>query len=107
VLSGEGGKTLRREPITPEPRQPLGGFSHDLREREDCQRFVFSHSVTEFHRAPVHIVFCPASREAEVTTGVMKPMRIPEVGSVVEARRRWIEWFNSRPGLRRRSRIEI
>ena len=65
------------EPITPEPRQPLSGFSRELKANEDSQRFYFSHVVTRGHRLPVHILFSPSARQAEVATGDMKPMRRP------------------------------
>jgi hypothetical protein len=85
----------RLEPLTPEARQPLAGFSTELKDRSDCQRYYFSHRISG-HRLPVHLLFSPSAGEAEVKTGDMKPLRIAPVRSPVEARRRWIEWFDSR-----------
>jgi len=82
------------EPLIPEPRQPLAGFSRELRLLEDCQRFYFVHSINRRGKLPVHILFSRSSEQAEVTTGDMKPLRIAPVRSVVEARRLWIEWFD-------------
>ena len=89
------GRAVISEPITPEARQPLASFSHELKANEDSQRFYFSHVVTRGHRLPVHILFSRSARRAEVATGDMKPLRLESVDSVVEARRRWIDWFDS------------
>jgi hypothetical protein len=97
----EGGRAPRLEPLTPEARQPLAGFSSELKGRGDCQRYYFSHRISG-HRVPVHILFSPSAKEAEVKTGDMKPLRFAPVRSAVEARRRWIEWFDSRTGRGRR-----
>jgi hypothetical protein len=101
-----GGRAVISEPITPEPRQPLASFSRELKASEDSQRFYFSHVVTRGHRLPVHILFSRSARRAEVATGDMKPLRLESVDSVIEARRRWIDWFESlrrNPGGRRSS----
>lgn len=91
------GRATPSEPLTPEARQPLAGFSPELRRREDCQRYHFSHPISG-HRLPVHIVFSPSAQEAEVKTGDRKTLRFAPVRSALDARRRWIEWFDSRPG---------
>jgi hypothetical protein len=83
--------------ITPEARQPLTGFSLDLKTSEDCRRYYFFHSIAR-RRLPVHILFSPSAKQAEVKTGDMKALKIAPVQSVVEARRRWIERFDSLPG---------
>ncbi len=93
----EAGRSEILEPLTPEARQPLAVFSRELRLREDCQRYHFTHPIAG-HRLPVHILFSPSAKEAEVATGHRKPFRVAPVGSAVEARRRWIEWFDARPG---------
>jgi hypothetical protein len=105
----EAGRVPRLEPLTPEARQPLAGFSREMRLRADCQRYHFSHRISG-HRLPVHILFSPSAKEAEVTSGDRKPLKITPVATPVEARRRWIEWFDSRPGrdgrrARRSSRL--
>jgi hypothetical protein len=92
---GADGRVVISEPITPEARQPLASFSRELKGNEDSQRFYFSHAVTRGHRLPVHILFSRSARRAEVATGDMKPLRLESVNSVVEARRRWIDWFES------------
>ncbi len=99
----------RLDPLTPEARQPLTGFSEELKLRADCQRYHFSHRISG-HRLPVHMLFSPSAAAAEVKTGDMKPLKIAPVRSPVEARRQWIEWFDSRPGrdgprARRSSRL--
>jgi hypothetical protein len=91
------GRATRSEPLTPEARQPLAGFSPELKLREDCQRYHFSHTISG-HRLPVHILFSPSAEEAEVKTGDRKALRFAPVRSALDARRRWIEWFDSRPG---------
>jgi hypothetical protein len=93
----ESGWVPRPDPLTPEARQPLAGFSRELKLRDDCERYFFSHSISG-HRLPVHILFSPSAREAEVKTGDRKPFRISPVGSAREARRQWVAWFDSQPG---------
>ena len=91
------GRVTVSEPLTPEARQPLAGFSPALRLREDCERYHFSHTISG-HRLPVHILFSPSASEAEVKTGDRKALRFAPVRSALDARRRWIAWFDSRPG---------
>jgi hypothetical protein len=93
------GRATRSEPLTPEARQPLAGFSSELKLREDCQRYHFTHTISG-HRLPVHILFSPSAEEAEVKTGDRKALRLAPVRSALDARRRWIEWFDSRPSRR-------
>jgi len=82
--------------ITPEARQPLTGFSTQMRITEDCRRYYFLHSVAG-RRLPVHILFSPSGQRAEVKAGDMKALEMVAVQSVVDARRRWIERFDSLP----------
>jgi hypothetical protein len=95
----ESGWAPRADPLTPEAQQPLAGFSRDLKLREDCERYFFSHPISG-HRLPVHILFSPSAQEAEVKTGARKAFRIAPVSSPLEARRRWVAWFDSLPGRR-------
>jgi len=95
VESPPEGRVVLSDPITPESRQPLAGFSRELRGLEDSQRFRFTHVITRGHRLPVHILFSPSAERAEVATGDMKPLRIESVRSVTDARRKWIAWFES------------
>jgi hypothetical protein len=92
----ESGWTPASHAITPEARQPLAGFSLELKMIGDCQRYYFFHTVSG-RRLPVHILFSPSAQRAEVKTGDMKALKIAPVRSVVEARRRWIERFDSLP----------
>jgi hypothetical protein len=87
--------------ITPEKRQPLTAFSGELKTLDDCQRYYFSHRVTGGAKMPVHIVFSPSAEKAEITMGGAKPFQMDSVRSAVEARRRWVEWFDSLGGTRR------
>lgn len=96
------GRATRSEPLIPEARQPLAGFSPALRLREDCERYHFSHTISG-HRLPVHILFSPSAEEAEVKTGDRKALRFAPVSSALDARRRWIAWFDSRPGKSHRA----
>jgi hypothetical protein len=93
----ESGWTLASDAITPEARQPLAGFSSELRMIDDCQRYYFFHTISG-RRLPVHILFSPSAKQAEVKMGDMKALRIAPVQSVVEARSRWIERFDSLRG---------
>ena len=101
VALDPSGRATWSEPLTPEACQPLAGFSPELKVREDCQRYHFSHPISG-HRLPVHILFSPSAQEAEVKTGDRKALRFAPVHSALQARRRWIEWFDSR--LRQSSR---
>lgn len=94
----ESGWVLGLDPLTPEARQPLAGFSAEMRLREDCRRYYFTHPVWPGRRLPVHILYSASAREAEVKFGDAKPFKVAPVGSPADARRRWIEWFHSRPG---------
>src|SRR5262245_50323608 len=95
IESPPAGRVVLSDPITPEARQPLASFSRELRGLEDSQRFRFTHVITRGHRLPVHILFSPSLERAEVATGDMKPLRLESVGSVIEARRKWVAWFES------------
>jgi len=91
------GRATRSEPLVPEARQPLAGFSPALKLREDCERYHFSHAISG-HRLPVHVLFSPSAKEAEVKTGDRKALRFSPVRSALDAQRLWIAWFDSRPG---------
>ena len=79
-----------RAVLTPEGSVPVGGFSKGLRLEPDVQRFRFLH---RFGGAslPVHIVFSPSLRIAEIKAADRKIVRLEEVGSVSEACRIWLE----------------
>ena len=97
IALDSSGRPTVSEPLTPEARQPLAGFSTALRLREDCERYHFTHSISG-HRLPVHVLFSPSAGEAEVKTGDRKALQFAPVRSALDARRRWIAWLDSRPG---------
>lgn len=90
--------------LEPEQRQPLAGFSEDLRSRPDTQRFRFAHRTHGGKTLPVHILFCAGLREAEVKAGDMVVRRISNLTSPGEARRRWLDWYGAHPRPRRVNR---
>ncbi|HKF43326.1 MAG TPA: hypothetical protein VKG01_09510 [Thermoanaerobaculia bacterium] len=69
---------------------PLQGFSRELRAEPDVERFWFLHPIGGA-TLPVHVVFSPAARAAEVKAADMKALRLSGVSSASEARRLWIE----------------
>jgi len=93
--------------LEPEERQPLAGFSEDFRSRPDTQRLRFAHRTLGGKTLPVHILFCPGLREAEIKAGDMAVRRIPDVASPGEARRRWVDWYSVRPRPRRVNRARL
>lgn len=81
---------------------PVSGFSRELREAEDVERYRFSWSPRGEAGLPVHIVFSASRSAAEVKTGDRKVLRLSGVGSAEEARDRWIAWCQrggSRPAF--------
>ncbi|HMF10575.1 MAG TPA: hypothetical protein VKJ00_15675 [Thermoanaerobaculia bacterium] len=86
--------------LMPERSVPVGGFSHALREEPDAERFWFLHPIGTA-RLPVHIVFSPSLKIAEVKAADLKVLHLEDVWSVAEARRQWVE---RRERSRRRTR---
>jgi len=76
--------------LMPERSVPVGGFSHALREEPDAERFWFLHPIGSA-RLPVHIVFSPSLKIAEVKAADLKVLHLEDVWSVAEARRVWVE----------------
>ena len=76
--------------LMPERSVPVGGFSHALREEPDAERFWFLHPIGTA-RLPVHIVFSPSLKIAEVKAADLKVLHLEDVWSVAEARRQWVE----------------
>lgn len=72
---------------------PLSGFSRELRSAPDAERFRFGFALSGEALSPVHVVFSPSQRTAEVKTGDLKVFRVSEVGSVEEAQERWVAWW--------------
>src|SRR5262245_34034098 len=80
--------------LTPEASVPLRGFSRELRAEPDVERFWFLHPIGGA-TLPVHVVFSPGKREAEVKAADMKALQLRDVSSPSEARRMWIEQRDS------------
>jgi hypothetical protein len=80
--------------LTPERSVPISGFSREIREDPEAQRFFFSHPIGGAPM-PVHIVYLASSRVAEVKAAGMKVTRFSEVDGPLEARSRWVARFES------------
>ena len=80
-------------PLEPEKSVPVTGFSRELRLAPDVERFWFSFELRGDVALPVHVVFSPAQRLAEVKAADLKAYRVDGVGSACEARQRWVEWW--------------
>jgi hypothetical protein len=76
--------------LTPEGSVPLRGFSRELLSEPGVERFWFLHPIGGA-TLPVHVVFSPASRRAEVKAADMKALELEDMASPSEARRIWIE----------------
>jgi hypothetical protein len=76
--------------LMPEGSVPVAGFSHALREEPDVERFWFLHPIGGA-RLPVHIVFSPSLKIAEVKAADLKVLHLENVSSVAAARRNWVE----------------
>lgn len=88
---------LIRGDLVPERSVPIGGFSLTLRSQPDAQRWRFEIQDMAMRRTNVHIVFSPGLAIAEVKHSDLKPLNLTGVASAVEARRRWIDWFEAGP----------
>ncbi len=92
--------------LTPERSVPVGGFSRALRLEPDVERYWFLHAIGSA-TLPVHIVFSPALRVAEVKAADLKVLHLEDVVSAAEARRVWVERReSSRRRARRTARID-
>ena len=81
--------------LTPERSVPIAGFSRELRNAADAERFWFSFPLRGDVSLPVHILFSPASRTAEVKAADLKAHHFDDVVLATDARRRWIGWWQS------------
>ncbi len=88
--------------LTPERSVPISGFSREIREDPEAQRFFFSHFIGGAPM-PVHIVYSAASRGAEIKAAGMKVTRFSEVDGPLVARSRWVARFES---LRHGSKVQ-
>lgn len=82
-------------PLEAQRSVPVSGFSSDLRGAPDVERFRFGFAFGGDTLTPVHVVYSPALRTAEVKTGHMKALRIADIGSADEARLRFAAWWRS------------
>jgi len=72
---------------------PVAGFSRDLRLAADAERFRFFFPLRGEGPFPVHVVFSPSAKRAEVKAADLKAYSIDGVSSACEAKRRWIAWW--------------
>ncbi len=82
--------------LTPERSLPLAGFSTDLRTASDAERFWFSYPLRGDVALPVHILFSPSARKAEIKAADLKVYHLDDVSHPTTARRRWIGWWQHR-----------
>jgi hypothetical protein len=72
---------------------PISGFSVELRQSGDVQRYRFFFALRGDVATPVHVVFSPSLRRAEVKAGDLKALPIADVDSPCDAQRRWTAWW--------------
>jgi hypothetical protein len=95
VELGASGWTAVAE-LTLELSVPLSGFSAQLRHADDAERFWFPFALRGGVALPVHILFSPSAKTAEVKAADLKVFRIDAVCLPTDARRRWIAWWQER-----------
>ncbi len=81
--------------LDPEGSVPLSGFSTELRQAPDVERYWFSYPLRGEAVLPVHVVFSRSAGRAEVKTADLKVHAMEHVAFPTEARRRWIAWWRS------------
>ncbi len=84
-------------PLEPERSVPVTGFSRELRGSPDAERYRFAFALRGGTLSPMHVVYSPSQRVAEVKTGDMKAFRVADVESAEEARARFVAWWRSAP----------
>lgn len=89
--------------LEPERSVPLSGFSKELRQACDAERFRFSFALRGDVSLPVHILFSPSRNAAEIKAADLKVYRLEGVESPAHARRLWVAWWQ-RAGHAPRSR---
>jgi hypothetical protein len=89
------GRWLAVAQLTPEGSVPLSGFSKELRHAEDAERFWFPFALKGGVELPVHILFSPSARLAEVKAADLKAYRIAGVTLATQARRAWVAWWRT------------
>jgi hypothetical protein len=80
-------------PLVAEGSVPVSGFSLELRQSGDVERYRFCFELRGDVATPVHVVFSLSLRRAEVKAGDLKALSISDVDSPCEAQRRWIAWW--------------
>lgn len=80
-------------PLVAERSVPVSGFSVELRQSGDVERYRFCFALRGDVATPVHVVFSLSLRRAEVKAGDLKALAIADVDSPCEAQRRWIAWW--------------
>lgn len=96
-LAFEGGDSswVYRGSVVREGSVPVIGFSKELRQRPDTERYWFEVTEPGQHRVAVHIVFSPSQKTAEVKPLDARPLLLVGVSSPTQARRKWLEWRNA------------
>src|SRR5262245_9803557 len=84
-----------QEVLVAERSVPVSGFSLELRQAGDVQRYRFCFALLGEVEIPVHVVFSPSLHRAEVKAGDLKALPIPGVESPCDAQRHWIAWWRS------------
>jgi hypothetical protein len=79
--------------LTPERSVPLSGFSAELRQAPDAERYWFSYPLRGEVPLPVHMVLSRSAGRAEVRAADLKVHVIDHVALPTDARRRWIAWW--------------
>jgi len=83
------------EPLRAEGSVPVSGFSRELRLAPNVERYRFSFALHGEVVLPVHVVYSPSDRVAEVKAADLKVYRVEGIGSACEARDRWVAWWKS------------
>lgn len=81
--------------LEPERSVPLSGFSNELRTAFDAERFRFPFALQGGVQFPVHILFSPSRKAAEVKAADLKVYRLEGVESPAQARRLWVAWWQT------------
>jgi hypothetical protein len=89
--------------LTPERSVPLAGFSRELGERADAERYRFLFPLKDVP-LPVHMIFSPSTGRAEVKAADVKTYEFEGVESPTQARRFWIARWVGTGGVRRSRR---
>jgi hypothetical protein len=83
------------EPLRAEGSVPVSGFSRELRLAPNVERYRFSFALRGCVALPVHLVFSPGERVAEIKAADLKAYRVEGVDSPCVARERWLVWWRS------------